>query len=266
MIRSVDPLSRARAARDAAAMLAIVTLAMLTASCSSVIPGADTAPPKLYSLTPKNTFSANLPKVTWQLVVEQPDAAASLNTTRIALRQTPITLDYYARAVWTDTAPRLLQTKIIESFENSRKIISVGRDAVGLRSDYVLKAELRHFEALYFDTATPLVYVEVNAKLVKMPERVIIANMTWSRKIPSKSPALDDVVLAFDDATGKILKRIVEWALVAPSGPQPLRPMPLKRLLNFATWPPLSTRRCWPVHAGCDFGSMSRRREAPGSP
>lgn len=211
--------SRARVARHAASVAAAVTLAALTAGCTSIIPGADAAPPKLYSLTPKNTFSANLPKVTWQLVVEQPEAAASLNTTRIALRQTPITLDYYARAVWSDTAPRLFQTKIIESFENSKKIVSVGRDAVGLRSDYVLKTELRHFEALYFDTTTPLVYVEVNAKMVKMPERVIIANMTWSRKIPSKSPALDDVVLAFDDAAGKVLKRIVEWALVAPSRP-----------------------------------------------
>jgi cholesterol transport system auxiliary component len=210
--------SRAHAARPVA-IFAAMALSALAAGCGSVIPGADVAPPKLYSLTPKNTFSANLPKVTWQLVVEQPEAAASLNTTRIALRQTPITLDYYARAVWTDTAPKLFQTKIIESFENSKKIISVGRDAVGLRSDYVLKTELRHLEALYFQGGMPLVYIEVNAKLVKMPERVIIANQTWARKIPAASPALDDVVLAFDDASGKILKRIVEWALAAPSHP-----------------------------------------------
>jgi cholesterol transport system auxiliary component len=218
MTRRVGMNYRARAARPVA-IFAAAALGALAAGCTSIIPGADTSPPKLYSLTPKNTFSANLPKVTWQLVVEQPDAAASLNTTRIALRQTPITLDYYARAVWTDTAPRLFQTKIIESFENSKKIISVGKDAVGLRSDYVLKTELRHFEALYFEPGTPVVYVEVNAKMVKMPERVIIANMTWSRKIPSKSPSLDDVVLTFDDAAGKILKRVVEWALVAPSHP-----------------------------------------------
>ncbi|MGE5146908.1 MAG: ABC-type transport auxiliary lipoprotein family protein [Candidatus Eiseniibacteriota bacterium] len=211
-------LRRARAARPVL-VLAAVALAALGAGCNSIIPGADVAPPKLYSLTPKNTFPPNLPTVKWQLVVEPPNAAASLNTTRIALRQTPITLDYYARAVWTDTAPRLFQTKIIESFENSKKIISVGRDAVGLRSDYVLKTELRHFEALYFDGPMPVVYVEVNAKMVKMPERVIIANQTWSRKITSASPSLDDVVLAFDDASGKILKRIVEWGLVAPSKP-----------------------------------------------
>ncbi|HVO14617.1 MAG TPA: ABC-type transport auxiliary lipoprotein family protein [Alphaproteobacteria bacterium] len=218
MTRRVGMNYRARAARPVA-IFAAAALGALAAGCGSVIPGADVAPPKLYSLTPKNTFSADLPKVTWQLVVEQPDAAASLNTTRIALRQTPITLDYYARAVWTDTAPRLFQTKIIESFENSKKIISVGRDAVGLRSDYVLKCELRHFEALYFQGGMPIVYVELNAKLVKMPERVIIANQTWSRKITSTSPSLDDVVLAFDDASGKILKRLVEWALVAPSRP-----------------------------------------------
>jgi cholesterol transport system auxiliary component len=218
MIHRVDMQSRARAALPVA-VFAAAALGALAAGCTSIIPGADVAPPKLYSLTPKNTFPPDLPKVTWQLVVEQPNAAASLNTTRIALRQTPITLDYYARAVWTDTAPRMIQTKIIESFENSKKIISVGRDAVGLRSDYVLKTELRHFEALYFEGALPIIYVEVNAKLVQMPQRVIIANQTWARKIPAAGQSLNDVIVAFDDASGKILKRIVEWGLVAPSKP-----------------------------------------------
>src|SRR5690606_22293343 len=145
---------------------------------------------------------------------------ASLNTTRIALSRTPITVDYYARAVWTDTAPKLVQTRLIESFENSGKIISVGRDAVGLRSDYILKTELRHFEALYYEGDAPLASVQINAKLVKMPERVIIADMTAQRKIPAASQSLDDIILAFDDALGKILKRVVEWTLVAPSRPR----------------------------------------------
>jgi regulator of CtrA degradation len=42
--------------------------------------------------------------------------------------------------------------------------------------------------------------------------------------------------------------------------------MPWKRLLNLASWPPLSIRRCTPVQAGCDFGSMSRCKVSPGLP
>jgi cholesterol transport system auxiliary component len=209
----------ARSLRAPAIVLLAAALAGLTASCGSIIPGANAEPPKLYDLTPKNTFSQDLPRVKWQLVIDAPVAAASLNTTRIALSRSPITVDYYARAVWTDTAPKLVQSRLVESFENSGKIISVGRDAVGLRSDYVLKTEIRHFEALYLQPGPPVVYVQINSKLVKMPQRVIIANLTEQRKIQAASQSLDDVVLAFDDALGKILKRIVEWALVAPSKP-----------------------------------------------
>ena len=45
-----------------------------------------------------------------------------------------------------------------------------------------------------------------------------------------------------------------------------LMPSPAKRLLNLATWPPVSMMRCTPVHAGCDFGSMSRRSVSPSLP
>ena len=54
-----------------AAILAISALA--TASCA--LPGAG-EPPQLYTLTPKSTFDASLPRVDWQLVVERPVASA----------------------------------------------------------------------------------------------------------------------------------------------------------------------------------------------
>jgi cholesterol transport system auxiliary component len=47
---------------------------------------------------------------------------------------------------WVDTAPRLVQTLLVESFENSRKIIGVGRQSVNLRTDYALIIDLREFQ------------------------------------------------------------------------------------------------------------------------
>ncbi|MCP4327161.1 MAG: hypothetical protein GY791_01825 [Alphaproteobacteria bacterium] len=198
------------------------TLALSIAGCTgSLLPGQE-PPPKLYDLTPKSTFEEGLPTASWQLLVESPVAAAGINTTRIALKRTPTTLDYFAKAEWTDRAPALVQTLVIESFENTDKIISVGRETVALRSDYSLKLELREFQANYYDaddkpiddpTAAPTVDVRINAKLVKMPERLIIASTTFGFKIASPSNTLDDIVLAFNDALGKVLKRVVGWTL-----------------------------------------------------
>ncbi len=195
---------------------------LLTAACSgSLLPG-QAPPPKLYDLTPKSTFEEGLPTVDWQLLVESPIAAAGINTSRIALKRSPTTLDYFANAEWTDRAPALVQTLIIESFENTDKIVSVGRETVALRSDYSLKLELREFQADYYsdrDTpitgpdSPPVVNVRINAKLVKMPERIIIASNTFDFKIDSASNTLDDIVLAFNEALGKVLKRVVGWTL-----------------------------------------------------
>jgi cholesterol transport system auxiliary component len=59
-------------------------------------------------------------------------ANAGLNTTRVTLRSTATQLEYFARSNWIDRAPLMVQTLMIESFENSGRIISVGREAVGV--------------------------------------------------------------------------------------------------------------------------------------
>ncbi len=193
-------------------------LILATAACGPIIPGAASDPPRLYTLTPKSTYSKDLPKVRWQLVIQAPQAAAGLNTARIARRPTPTTLDYFARAVWTDVAPKLVQTLLVESFENTGKIVAVGREGAGLRSDYVLKTDLREFQAEYFEPGLPKVRVRINAKLVKMPQRTIVASVTNEYVVTVASDTVNDIVQAFDDALGKTLKRIVQWTLRTAAG------------------------------------------------
>jgi len=209
---------------------ALIAAALISVgACSSIVPGADRDPPRLYDLSPKSTFAKNIPRVRWQLVVEPPIAAAGLSSARIALKRHLLRLEYYAQAAWTDTTPTMIQTLIIESFENSRKIISVGRTSAGLRSDFVLQTSLREFQAEYSNVGLtkkamekaesktavgPTVRVSINAKLVKMPERTIIASRTFEHLVIAESNGMEAIVAAFDDALGKALKRIVQWTLV----------------------------------------------------
>jgi cholesterol transport system auxiliary component len=193
----------------------VLGLALLLAAggCQNLFPGSDRPAPRLYELTPKSTFAPDLPRVSAQLVVETPEAAAGLQTGKIAVKQQATTLDYFARSEWSDLAPRLVQTKMIESFENTQKIVSVGREGSGLRSDFILKSELRHFEAQLYDTDVPIARVVVNVKLVRMPDRAIVANRSFERTSKAKSAAIEDVVEAFDDALGGALKRLCEWTI-----------------------------------------------------
>ena len=205
--------------------LSLVLSGLLTACAGNLLPGAGNDPPDLYVLTPKNTFPDDLPTVNWQLAIPLPVADAALNTARITLRQNPISLEYYARANWIDTAPQMIQTLLVESFENSGKIVGVGRQSVTLRADYSLLTDLREFQAEYLGAGPPRVRVRLNAKMVKMPQRTILATETFEFLEPAASSDLQAVVSAFDVALGKTLKRIVEWSLksVPPEPPRTRR-------------------------------------------
>ena len=187
-------------------------LGLALAGCELPVPGQG-PPPVLYRLTPKSTFNENLPNVAWQLVLEVPVANAGLSTTRVALQRSPTRLEYYARSSWTDRAPVMVQTLMIESFENSKQIVAVGRESVGLRADFILKSELREFQAEYYRGTLPSVHVGINAKLVQMPRRAIIGSQSFEAIAEAKADNMNEIISAYDEALGSVLKDLVEWTL-----------------------------------------------------
>lgn len=174
-------------------------------------------PPQLYVLTPKSTFPADLPKVAWQLSVQRPIATGGLDETRIALKRDPVTLAYFKGASWTAAAPDMVQTLLIESFEASGKIVAVGRDTIQFRPDYMLQPELREFQADYSrNPAVPDVIVRLNVKLIRLPDREIIASDGFESRFQAAADEMPRIVEAFDAALGKVLKEAVSWTLRAP--------------------------------------------------
>ncbi len=172
---------------------------------------------KIFVLTPAREFTAGLARAPWQLLVETPLANAAIDTPRIMLGENANRMTYYSGATWADTAPDMMQNLLVESFENSRRIVAVGVERSGLRADFILKADLRDFQANYkgqdsADTA-PEAMVRINAKLVRLPRRNIVAGDTFEATVRAASPALEDIIRAFDQATGAVLRRIVEWTL-----------------------------------------------------
>ena len=209
------------------ATVLILSVALaLASSCGITLPGTGERS-QLYVLTPKSTYPDDLIKVDWQLLVEQTTSPAGLDSQRIAVAYSAIELDYFARANWTDRAPEMVLRLLVESFENSEKIIAVGRDSIGLRSNIVLKTELREFQAEYDrkpesgqaqggatgSGMAPNIHVRISAKLVKMPQRIIVASRTFEHARPAEKNSMESIIVAFDAALGKTLKDVVIWTL-----------------------------------------------------
>lgn len=198
------------------ARLPILAALLVLAGCSG-LPGFTSPPPKLYRLTPKHTFAANLPTVRWQLLVDGPTSDAGLDSPRIALDTAPTNLDYFAGVSWVGRLPDMVQTELVESFAASGHITSIGRDTVGLRADYILQTEIRAFQAEYKgdpQTSVPTVHVRMNFRLVSAATRTIVATTTFDERWPAKANRMEDIVGAFDEAVGKVMKQVVAWTLL----------------------------------------------------
>ena len=193
-------------------VLAGAALLML-AGCGGLL-GPSGPPLQLYRLRP--TFpAAGGPSVSWQLAVARPLAPQSLDTERIALMRGAM-MDYYADAQWNDSAPRLVQSLLVEAFEKSGRILAVAGESGAVHADYTLECEIRDFDAQYAsDNGAPMIVVEIEARLLG-PHGTVVASLDAKQTAPASANSVPSAVAAFDQAVSATLAQIVTWTLSAP--------------------------------------------------
>jgi cholesterol transport system auxiliary component len=208
---------RPRFLRRSAAFFLVLALA----ACSSLFGGP---PENLYRPTPQTSFPANLPSRDVRLVIDVPRASPGLDSSRIALVRPPVSFDYFADSAWTDRAPVVVQAALLESFENSGRLVALDRDSIEAEPDFVLRTQLRHFEAEY-DRATgpPLARVAIRVRLVSAGDRRIVAETAFSRSARAAANDVPNIVAALDRALGEVIDEIVAWSLANPALSAPRR-------------------------------------------
>lgn len=186
--------------------------AMPLAGCGSILPGGGDAP-RLYILSPCTAFPPELPSRRWHLAIAQPFAPAEIDTARIALRRGALTIEYFADSAWPDRAPAMLQTLLVESFENSGRIAAVSREQQGLSADYLLYTDLERFDAVYEHPGEPpTVLVRIHVRLARS-DRAIPIGTRLERKEAAQRNDIESTVAAFDRAFGAVTRDIIAWTL-----------------------------------------------------
>jgi cholesterol transport system auxiliary component len=182
-------------------------------------------PPHLYRVTLRSTYPGDLPHRSGQLLVDVPFAPAGLDTARIALSRSAVSIDYFADSEWIDRVPLMVQTALLDSFE-SGAITAIDREAIGLRADLILKTDIRHFEALYDSRAgPPEVWVAIVTRLVDPSGREVVAHASFERRKQAQGNDIAQIVLAFDEALGGVINDIVAWTARNPALSARRRPL-----------------------------------------
>ena len=95
--------------------------------------GAAKATPVSYDLTAPRVFPPPYKAAKGQIVIPEPAALVVLDTQRIIVD--PGAGAPLENVQWSDTIPKLLQEKIIQSFEASNYVAAVARPIEGLVAD-----------------------------------------------------------------------------------------------------------------------------------
>ena len=199
-------------------------MALALTGCASLL-GLGPAP-HLYRVTLKSTYPVNLPHLSGQLLVDVPSAPAGLDTARIALSRSAVSIDYFADSEWIDRVPLMVQTALLDSFENSKAITAIDRESIGLRADLILRTDIRHFEALYDSReGPPEVWIAISARLVEPSGRDVVAHASFERRKQAQGSDIPQIVLAFDEALGGVMEEIVLWTVRNPALSGKRRPL-----------------------------------------
>ncbi|GLK68055.1 ABC-type transport auxiliary lipoprotein family protein [Hansschlegelia plantiphila] len=185
-----------------------VLLAVVAAAAFALAGCGGGTPPSTFDLT----APARLPGaggVRGTLVVAEPVAVAVLDGQRVVVKPDAGTVTYLPNAQWSDRLPKLVQSKIIEAYENSNRLRAVGRPGDRLSVDYQLVSELRAFE---IDAATGQASVELTAKIVNDKTGKIVSGQVFSARRALAGP-LDGptATRALNEALAEVLARLVAW-------------------------------------------------------
>ncbi len=141
-------------------------------------------------------------------MVQEPSTIAALDSERVVVRAAGGELTYLPRTQWADRLPRLVQARLIQTFEN-RGRAAVGRPTDRIAGDVQLIIDIRNFEVR---EASRDAYVEVAAKLVGGTS----GNVTTARLFSASAPVgtIDGAgaTAALDQALGRVLLDVTGWA------------------------------------------------------
>lgn len=187
--------------RTGAARLGSLLLTALLGACSS-------APPTTFDLSAARPASRSSGSAA-QIVVPEPISVQTFESDRIIVKDQAGAVSYLGGGQWADRLPRLIQARLIQTFENASRIKAVSRPGDRIVADYQLNLDIRAFQ---IDAARGQAVVEVSAKLVSDKAGRIVNARIFSARVPVPRIEAGIAAQALDRALSTVLLDIVRWS------------------------------------------------------
>ena len=182
----------------------------LAAACSSTAPTT-------FDLTAPRQRAGGGGAIGGQVVVAEPTAIQTFEADRIIVKDPNGSVSFLGGGQWADRLPRLVQARLIQTFENSSRIRAVSRPGDRITADYQLNTELRAFQ---ISTGSKEALVEISAKVVNDKSGRIGAARVFTARVPVATIDAPNAAQALDKALSTVLLQIVRWVGAGGTGGQ----------------------------------------------
>ena len=162
--------------------------------------------PRIYRVDAPEVGTGNALGADLSVVVER--TAPGLDGEGIAGRWPGNRLDYISNARWADDVSRMLQSALVESFQESGRLRSVQGDAGRFPATHTLVIEVRRFEADYTAGALPVAEVELAVTLGRNADRQVLASFIAASRENASENRQTSVVAALDAAFAKAASEV----------------------------------------------------------
>jgi phospholipid/cholesterol/gamma-HCH transport system substrate-binding protein len=155
-----------------------------------------------------------------QLVVPEPASAMAFNSDKVVVLGDPPENAPFEKAQFTDNVPAVVQSKLIESFEDSGCFEAVTRPIDTIEQSDQLQTEIRQFAIVM--TPVPTATVELSVKFVTATGK-ITGSRDFKESVPLATVDAPGAVAALDSAFGKVLAAAVPWVTKLPVEEEPAK-------------------------------------------
>ncbi len=169
--------------------------------------GQPKAPAPMYDLAAPTSAPA-VKKLAASLTVAEPTAVVMYDSQHVLLRQKNggfVSLD---DAQWSDSLVKLVQARLVQTYENAQLFASVSRPVEGASPEVQLLVDIRSF--VVSATPEPTAEIVVGAKLASADGK-IVAEREFRRSLPVASLAAADAVATLNSAFVDFESELVAW-------------------------------------------------------
>jgi cholesterol transport system auxiliary component len=190
----------------------LVAAASVLAGCISLFPKTD--PAQLYR------FGATTPQLQ-EIAPGEPSFGVLLMATgfdRAAASDRILTVTgthaaYIKDARWVTSSVALFDSAVQRTFDADPGPARLVDRAEIARIDYVLKLDVRTFEARYDrgQAVAPTIVVEVHAALDRTHDRTVVGDQSFKASVTASENRVGAIAEAFDQAVARVLGEVVAW-------------------------------------------------------